>query len=229
MDQTSIKRIEEIAEGKDDPFISEGKFITLNMSSAYPPNKGTYVKKQEMLLSWCRVHWDSTFKKSLVSGNSLYYHECCFCFSRRGFLKHSGHPTLQTSSVLKMPSFKEIQSAEDLCQWLVKKMESRMAYGNPDAFPSINKFHTDNEFCDESSGLLEQLQELKNQCSRLKFESLATSNTMDQLRAENSILQASAKNWHTKFQMLAEKTHEDEILEKKVSQGQDTSEFVFLN
>ena len=104
-----------------------------------------------------------------------------------------------------------------------------MIYGNPDAFPSINKFHTDNESHSESSVLLEQLQELQSQCSRLKLESVATSNTLEQLRAENSILQASAMNWHTQYRLLAEKAHENEILEKKVLQGQDTSEFIFLN
>ena len=33
MDQISMKKNEEIAEGEDVPIISEGKFITLNMSS----------------------------------------------------------------------------------------------------------------------------------------------------------------------------------------------------
>ena len=56
IDQISMKRNEEIADGEDDPIVSEPKFITLNMKSAYPSNKGNYVKKQEMLLSWCRVH-----------------------------------------------------------------------------------------------------------------------------------------------------------------------------
>ena len=98
-----------------------------------------------------------------------------------------------------------------------------MIYGNPDAFPSINKFHADSESHNGSSGLLEQLQELQCQCSRLKLESVATSNTLEQLRAENSILQASAMNWHTQYRLLAEKAHEDEILEKKVLQGQDSA------
>ena len=81
-----------------------------------PENK----EHQDWLRNWCKAHWLSTFKRSLVYGNKLTYHCCCNCFSRRRFSKAAGHPPLLSIGVLQIPGLRNATSYEDLYNWLLE-------------------------------------------------------------------------------------------------------------
>ena len=68
------------------------------------------------LKTWCQFHWEATIRRAIVSNNTLYFHDCCTCFSRRGFLRRSGHPMLQSCSVAKMPTLMQVKSHEEFYQ-----------------------------------------------------------------------------------------------------------------
>ena len=77
----------------------------------FDPDKDRH---REQLKSWSRAHWLATFKRSLMYGNRLTYHSCCNSFSRRAFAKASGHPELQSISVLQIPDLRTATSSDDL-------------------------------------------------------------------------------------------------------------------
>src|SRR5687767_7958815 len=74
-----------------------------------------------ILYHWCKSQWP-LFCRSLKHQNSIYYHECCNSFSRRRFSKLAGHPSLQTSSIVTIPSFKEVTSSDCFFRWLLKML-----------------------------------------------------------------------------------------------------------
>src|SRR5688572_5017832 len=73
-------------------------------SSVFDP---TSVHHKTRLYYWCKDQWP-VLCRSIHHQNPIYYHECCNSFSRRRFSKLAGHPSLQTSSLVTIPSFKEV-------------------------------------------------------------------------------------------------------------------------
>ena len=139
----------------------------------------------EQLREWCRLCW-STIKKSMESYNPAIYHECCFCFSRRGFAKKAGHCEMQSVSVLKMPSLKALQGPEELYKWLLDRIKLQHRLGRKPIFPAINRYHTELE--DDSEDTEKQIEHLGKRCDQLETENR-------RLRSENARLLESSQSW----------------------------------
>src|SRR5687768_3592829 len=70
------------------------------------------------LMAWCRLHWQLTICKGIQGCNAPTYHDCCLSFSRKGCVKRTSHPQIQSASVLKIPSLKNTTSHQGLYRWL---------------------------------------------------------------------------------------------------------------
>ena len=75
-----------------------------------------------LLKNWASFHWDSTIKPCVSAAKSVYFHDCCFCFSRRGFMHRSNHPTESTFSYFKMYDLKACNHSEDFASWIIEKL-----------------------------------------------------------------------------------------------------------
>src|SRR3990167_5572424 len=95
------------------------------------------------LKEWCTYHWYGTIKKSIDSMNPVVYHDCCFSFSRRHFSKRANHKPLESASVLRIPSFKNLHTDDDFYKWIIDKIKVHEKIGRRAVFPSINKHHID--------------------------------------------------------------------------------------
>lgn len=159
-------------------------------------------KQRKELLHWCRDNWDSTFKKSLDQSNTIFYHDCCTSFSRRGFCKIAGHPPLQTSSVMRIPSFKTVTSADNLNRWLLGVFSLNAKRGQRSYFPSINRYHIEEDILakesseEDDSMLKKRVQEL---CDKVET---VFSSKITELEKANQVLLCSTKNWAQKYQEL---------------------------
>lgn len=162
------------------------------------------LQHKSRLYEWCRVHWP-IFCRSLQHQNSVYYHECCNSFSRRHFSKIAGHPSLQTSSIATIPSFKEVLSADDFFRWLLKMLTYNTKKGHPCRFPAVNRYHQEQDIKaaqsedeeEETTMLKKRVSELNQQLYSLKETSLKT-------QAENQRLLECTQMWYQKYQELAE-------------------------
>lgn len=160
-------------------------------------------KHKEKLLHWCTIHWPSTFKKAMSSGNSMFYHDCCTCFSRRHFCKNAGHPPLQSSAVTKMPSFKDVNSSEDLFRWLFKLLADNTKRGQRCLFPSLNRQHIlDMDSYNEDRQ--EELELLRKRVDSLQTQEEHLNTRVKTLSEENDKLLKSAKSWYCRYQELQE-------------------------
>jgi len=156
------------------------------------------------LYDWCRSHWP-IFCRSLHHQNSVYYHECCNSFSRRHFAKLAGHPSLQTSSIATIPSFKEVFTADDFFRWLLKMLTYNTKKGHPCRFPAVNRYHQEQDTKtvqediedEETTMLKKRVSELNQQLYSLKETSLKT-------QEENQRLLERTQMWYQKYQELAE-------------------------
>ena len=156
------------------------------------------------LKQWCQANWDSTFKKSLEQSNPVYYHDCCTCFSRRGFCKISSHPALQTSSIQRMPSFKMVNSGDQFYRWLLGIFLINTSRGQRCYFPAINRYHVEEEIIEkdvvdeEAISLKKRVEEVYNKISEHNKK-------IAELEMVNQQLLASSKSWHQRYIDLLEK------------------------
>ena len=151
---------------------------------------------------WCRLHWQYTLTKGIQGCNAPTYHDCCVSFSRRGCVKKISHPTLQSASVLKIPSLRNTTSPEALHRWLRERLTVHHNLGKKKLyFPSINIAHFDSEE-DEEEDIGESAELLAKRC-------VAVSEENHQLREQNKQLLFSSKSWHDKYQALLFKTEQD--------------------
>ena len=88
------------------------------------------------------MHWVSVFNKTIASGGTVYYHDCCISFSRRGFKKKSGHPAEMSVSIQRLPELKKCRDHEDFYLWINEKIKMRPSLGLPAFFPTINCCHS---------------------------------------------------------------------------------------
>ena len=144
----------------------------------------------ELLREWSRFCW-TTIRKSMESYNPVVYHECCFCFSRRGFAKKAGHCEMQSVSVLKMPSLKLLHGPEELYRWLLDRIKLHHRLGRRPVFPAINRYHTAVE--DESEDTEKQIEHLGKRCDQLEQENR-------RLRSDNARLLESSQVWCQRYQ-----------------------------
>ena len=160
---------------------------------------------QDWLLRWCRAHWLSTFKRSLVYGNKLSYHSCCNTFSRRAFTKVAGHPPLLSIGILQIPGLKNAASHDDLYQWLLGIIVETIHQGQRVFFPSLNRHHVDREDSDDSVGEeTEQEKLLAKRNADLERELNKTTKQVQELKRHNEQLLLSTKCWHDKYEQLLE-------------------------
>lgn len=158
------------------------------------------------LKMWCRIHWHKTVKKGLESCNKVTYHDCCFTFCRRGFLKKAGHPELESASVLRIPSLKYITTADQFYQWIVQKARERFQQGQRMLFPSINRLHVE----EDSDLEVDEHGMLAKRCEELSMDYQRSLTSISRLTEDNSRLLLACKNWCQKYhELLAE--HEDAI------------------
>ena len=156
------------------------------------------------LLRWCETHWPTTFRKALQSSNALFYHDCCSCFSRRGFSKLAGHPPLQSCPVTKIPSFKEVGNSEELYVWLLAKLSDNHKRGQKVYFPAINRVHDSQDdddmqiVEDESTLLNKRFEQLCNLEEKLNQQAKTLKDDNEKLLKANNV-------WYLKYQDLLDR------------------------
>jgi hypothetical protein len=155
----------------------------------------------EWLRSWCRVHWLSTFKRSLVYGNKLTYHCCCNSFSRRAFVKMAGHPPLLSIGVLQIPGLRNANSHEDLYQCLLEIIRETTKQGQHLPFPALNRHHVERDDPEEPEDQEKQIM-LAKRNSELERELEKTQKQVADLKKDNDRMLQSTKNWHEKYEEL---------------------------
>jgi hypothetical protein len=155
----------------------------------------------KILLEWCKIYWGDTFKRSREYNNTIFYHTCCNSFSRRSFVKAAGHPSIQTCSILKIPGFRELNTAEDLHRWLLKMITSNTTTRKKLSFPRINKYHTDEVSTDEDIYRKEEEDStyLQKRCTLILEELDQYKSQLKHLRIDNERLLSSTKNWFQKY------------------------------
>ena len=156
------------------------------------------------LLHWCRVHWDTMFKRNLDQANPVYYHDCCSCFSRRGFSKIAGHPALQSCSILRIPSFKMVTNGDQFYRWLLGIYITSTARGQRTYFPAVNRFHVEEEIIG-TEAIDEETTCLKKRVDDMSKNIEEHNKKLRELESMNQQLLASSKSWHQKYIDLLEK------------------------
>jgi hypothetical protein len=185
----------------------------------------------ERLLGWCRAHWQTTFKRSLIYGNSLFYHSCCNSFSRRGFSKVAGHPSLQSSKIQKIPGLKNIQCAEEIYRWLVQTIGYNTKQGQKTLFPCLNRYHTEADSSDEEKeiGLDDNNEKftLKKRFVELQNEIESQKSQIRELKLDNTQLLNSSNNWFLKYQQLIDQSEKQNELFRTPLKQKVTNSFEF--
>ena len=189
------------------PVTSEGSTqtprLTKNSTLPFPFNPKSPADKDK-LLRWCEEQWQPTFLKALQSSNALYFHECCFSFSRRGYSKLAGHPPLQSSPINKIPSFKEVINSTDLYNWLLAKLSDNHRRKQKVYFPAINRLHLDlddeekDPDGEEAVMLRKRLEHVDEMEKKLTLQ-------IRTLRHDNEKLFNSTTAWYQKYQELLDK------------------------
>ena len=174
--------------------------LTHREPGLFNPKDPVHRKK---LLQWCHLQWIPTFKKSMEQGNSIYYHDCCSCFSRRVFAKNAGHPLLQTSPVSKIPTFRDINNAENLYQWLLCRLNQSIKLGQRCLFPALNREHVEN-FDLEVINRDNEIEMLRKRVEEMSQIETKLNKQLSSLREENQRLLHSSKSWYGRYQELAE-------------------------
>jgi hypothetical protein len=183
------------------------------------------------LKQWCKVHWPATIKKNLDNYNPVTYHDCCFCFSRRGFTKRWDHPEIESTPITKIPTLKEVNSEEEFHNWLRNKMQERQKAGKTLVFPSVNSTHLEPPSEREDLFSSPKATEfLRKRCLELSHEKMEVMSQVDKLKAENSRLHASSKSWFDKYQE-AIRSKEDSMVNTPVKKKMNLSneELLFLD
>ena len=200
--------------------------------SSPPPFDPKHPTHKTLLLRWCEEHWVKTFRKALQSSNALHYHDCCSSFSRRAFSRLAGHPTLQSSPVHKIPSFKEVCSSTDLYHWLLGKLTDNHKRGLKVFFPAINRVHQEqqDEGPDDGQDEIEMLRKRFDAIDKMESK---MNLELKSLKDENDRLSNSVKSWFVKYQDLLDK-HEPPLpsmlatpLKKKHKHNVDVFDEIF--
>jgi hypothetical protein len=161
------------------------------------------------LKEWCTYHWYGTIKKSMESMNPAVYHDCCFSFSRRHFSKRSNHKPLESASVLRIPSFKALQTHDDFYEWVMGKIKMHERLGRKPIFPSINRHHTEDQ-CEETEE--EEMAILAKRCQLLGDELCTAHGAIEKLTKDNKRLLESSLSWYSKYYESIERGDQTDFL-----------------
>lgn len=183
----------------------------------------------ESLLGWCGAHWQTTFKRSLVYGNSLFYHSCCNSFSRRGFSKVAGHPALQSCKIQRIPGLKNIQCGDEIYRWLVQTISYNTKQGQKTLFPCLNRYHTETDSSDEEIGLDDNTEKftLKKRFVELETEIESQKSQIRDLKLDNAQLLNSSNSWYLKCQELIDQSERQNGLFQTPLKHKVTNSFDF--
>ena len=129
----------------------------------------------------------------------MYFHDCCFSFSRRGFHNRSGHLAETTTSVNKIRELKRCINEKEFKEWVKGKIQKRFEEGKITFFPTINCRHTEVLTSEEYSEI-STTQLLCKRFRQLEEEVGLNEPKMNQLRTENRKLLCSSQNWHKLYQ-----------------------------
>lgn len=156
------------------------------------------------LREWCEVHWELVFARGLDSKNPVYFHDCCTSFSRRSFAKHAGHPTLNTTSIQRLPAFREMKTASDLFKWLLKWLRDMSANQAVCHFPRLNVQHAPRTG-QEVDGCGMRTAELGKRTLELASQVDSLQAQVEHLLSDNAHLLNSSKHWCNKYQALLDR------------------------
>lgn len=153
------------------------------------------------LKTWCQLHWQHIICKGVSGNNAPTYHDCCISFTRRGCVKKVSHPSIQSASILKIPTLRYSNTHEDLYRWLKGRLKMHHRLGNKTYFPSINTAHYTTED-DSGDDPEEQLEVLGKRYSKLMEDYSRLRDENDKLNQSNKSLVKASQNWCTKYQEL---------------------------
>ena len=103
----------------------------------------TQASDLKSLEDWCSLHWELCIRRCLEGSGYMYFHDCCFSFSRRGFHSRSGHQPETTISVHKIRELKRCINDREFKEWIKGKIQKRIEEGKLTFFPTINCLHTE--------------------------------------------------------------------------------------
>ena len=160
------------------------------------------------LKEWCRLHWQHTVCKGIQSYNAPTYHDCCVSFSKKNCVKKMSHPSIQSASVLKIPSLRNGSSHEELYRWLKERLRVHGRLGKKTYFPSINTAHfdDDDEHCEDKT---EDMELLGKRFANTLHELDKARDEIHRLQEDNKKLLSASKSWCAKYQEIAFKHLDD--------------------
>lgn len=161
-------------------------------------------KHRRHLELWCEHQWDLTFVKSMKSKNTMYYHFCCDCFSRRTFARIAEHNNCDTYSLTKILSFKEVESAADLYRWLLKMLTTKASRGEKCYFPALNRYHFDENHLESPEERLNNLEFLQKRYEETSLELEKALAVKKNLEVANQQLLNSSKDWCRKYHEMCD-------------------------
>lgn len=160
------------------------------------------------LKNWCRLNWQQVICKGIQGKNAPTYHDCCVCFTKRGCLKKSSHPAIQSVSVLKIPTLKHSTDHEGLYRWLKARLRTNHRLEMKTYFPTINSAHFSFEE-DYEEDPEEQVELLGKRLNKTMDELTQAKQDIDKLRLDNKVLVSSSQNWCKKYQELLHRDEEE--------------------
>ena len=220
--QMAVDKFDLTSSGRAE-FTQEGSDIDLYIDTSNPIHIS-------WLQGWCRAHWLSTFKRALMYGNSLYYHSCCNCYSRRTFCLTAGHPVQCTTNIRKLRGFKEVDSATALFLLILDMVHAASKEGKKVRFPTVNRKHfyvTPEE--DALSKLNEENLFLSKRCRELESEITELHSRLQEYKTSNERLLHSSKDWCEKYlKLLDQRDGREELLMTPKKRIRLSKEEVFL-
>ena len=203
--------------------------MTKSIQTGNPPRPFDLASEEDAkeLKTWCRLHFQHTISKGIQGCNTPIYHDCCISFSKRGCVKRLSHPSLQSASVLKIPSLRRADSPEDLYEWLRSRMIVQYNLGQKVYFPTINTAHFSSGDDDTEDEEQQSSEFLGKRMKELNEEKLKTEQEMNQLKEENNRLLGASRSWFSKYQELLLRIEDDkpsytEVTPKKYLINQET-------
>ena len=114
-------------------------------------------------------------------------------------MRKCSHPELHTASLLKIPEFLVMKSAEDFERWLVQRMKAHARQGRKVCFPEVNLLH-DQSFDQQDTSTDESKEEIPSE-QMIKTQK-NSEEIIQELTENNRKLLASSNNWYKKYQDL---------------------------
>lgn len=169
--------------------------------SPAPKFDRTSPKHRQQLLEWCQLQWPLVFQPARDQKNTMYFHLCCSCFSRRYFSCRSCHPTIYTCALFSMKTFKHVNNAGAFFEWLLDQYQFIEEQGFKCYFPCLKRFHIEEEAVANPQASSE-MASLQKRVLQLSEQIADTSHKLLVLQNDNQQLLKAGQNWFDKYQAL---------------------------